>query len=108
MSTKNPSGAAANGKTCDLATNDKYQLFGPLRDEEFAALEADILKRGVQVAVEVDEDGDTLDGHHRKAIAEKHGLPYPKVTRHFATEAEKREHVIKLNLARRHLERVLR
>ena len=83
---------------------DKYQLFGRLRDEEFAALETDILNRGVQVPVDIDENGNTLDGHHRKEIADKHGLPYPKVTRKFASESDKREHVIKLNLCRRHLE----
>ena len=81
-----------------------YQLFGRLRREEYAALEADILKRGVMVPVEKDEDGNTLDGHHREEIAEKHGLKYPTVTRRFKTEEEKQEHVIKLNLARRHLE----
>ena len=82
----------------------RYQLFGDLRTEEFAALEADIVARGVQVSVEYDEDGNVLDGHHRVAICEKHGLEIPFVTRKFKTEGEKREHVIKLNLARRHLE----
>ena len=80
-----------------------YQLFNPLRPEEYSALETDILKRGVQVPVEKDDDGNVLDGHHRQEIAEKHGLPCPEMVRHFDTEADKREHVIKLNLARRHL-----
>ncbi len=84
--------------------SDKYQLFNKLRPEEYAALEADIAKRGVKVAVEFDENGDVLDGHNRKEIAERLGKTYPKVTRKFKTEQEKREHVIKLNLARRHLE----
>ncbi len=82
----------------------KYQLLEKLRDEEYAALEADIAKRGVMVAVEVDENGDTLDGHHRIEIADRLGKPYKKIVRRFKTEAEKREHVIKVNLARRHME----
>ena len=86
--------------------DDKYQLLPPLRAEEFAALEADILNRGILVPVEVDENGDTLDGHNRVAIATKHGLPYETIVRRFATEAEKRNHVVKLNLARRHLDPV--
>lgn len=86
------------------AGDNRYQLFGKLRAEEYDALEADIVKRGVMVAIEKDEDGNTLDGHHREAIAAKHGLTYKTVTRRFKTEEEKREHVIKLNLARRHLE----
>ncbi len=49
----------------------KYQLFNPLSAEEYAALEADIAKRGVLVAVEQDQQGNILDGHHRVEIAEK-------------------------------------
>ncbi len=82
----------------------KYQLFNKLRPEEYAALEADIAKRGVQVAVELDENGDVLDGHNRKEIADKLGKKYKTITRKFKTEQEKREHVIKLNIARRHME----
>jgi N6-adenosine-specific RNA methylase IME4 len=81
----------------------KYQLFGRLREEEYAALEADILKRGVMVPVEIDEEGNILDGHHREEIAKKHGFTYKTITRKFGSEKAKREHVIKLNLARRHL-----
>ena len=82
----------------------KYQLFDALRPEEYAALEKDILARGVMVPVEIDENGATLDGHHRVEIAGRHKLKCPTITRKFKTEQEKREHVIKLNLARRHLE----
>ncbi len=81
-----------------------YQLFDPLRPEEYAALEADIVARGVMVAVEIDEAGEILDGYNRVEIAERHGLSYPKITRKFSTEQEKRIHVRMLNLARRHLE----
>lgn len=80
-----------------------YQLFERLRPAEYAALEADIAKRGVLVPVEVDENGNVLDGHHRVEIAERLGKPYQTIERHFDTEREEREHVIKLNLARRHL-----
>jgi site-specific DNA-methyltransferase (adenine-specific) len=58
------------------------------------------------VAVEKDDGGNILDGHHRAEIAERLGVDYPVVVRTFATEAEKREHVLKLNLARRHLDPV--
>jgi N6-adenosine-specific RNA methylase IME4 len=84
----------------------RYQLLDPLRPEEYAALEADILKGGVQIPVERDENGDLLDGHHRQEIADRHGLPCPSITRTFASEQEKREHVIKINLARRHFDAI--
>lgn len=82
----------------------KYQLITKLRPEHYQALKADIEKRGVLVPVEVDEDGAILDGHNRVEIAEKLGKPYKKIVRRFKTEEEKREHVYKLNLCRRHLE----
>jgi N6-adenosine-specific RNA methylase IME4 len=81
-----------------------YQLLPRLNSEEYAALEADIRLRGVQVPVEKDESGNILDGHHRAEIADKLGVHCPEVVRQFATEQEKRDHVIKLNLARRHLD----
>jgi N6-adenosine-specific RNA methylase IME4 len=83
-----------------------YQLFDPLRPDEYAALEADTRKRGVQVPIDKDEAGNILDGHHRQEIADRLGLPCPARVLHFATEPEKREHVIKLNLARRHMDAV--
>ncbi|MBI5798374.1 MAG: ParB N-terminal domain-containing protein [Candidatus Yonathbacteria bacterium] len=74
------------------------------KPEEYKALKKDIKKRGVLVPVEVDEKGDVLDGYNRVAIAKKLGLSFKTITRHFKTEEEKHEHVIKLNLARRHLD----
>lgn len=81
----------------------KYQLLTPLVPENYAALETDILNRGVMVAVEVDQDGEILDGHHRAEICGKHGLEYPTVTLTFASETEKRIHVIKINMCRRNM-----
>lgn len=85
-------------------TAEQYQLFGPLRDEEYQALKADIAKRGVMVPVEVDEYGNLLDGHHRARACRELGLPAPpSITRIGLDEGAKVEHVLKLNLLRRHL-----
>lgn len=80
-----------------------YQFLPPLLPDELAALRADIEARGVLVPVEKDETGAILDGHHRALIAESLGLDYPVVVREGWTEDQKVEHVIELNLARRHL-----
>lgn len=81
-----------------------YQLLPPLSDEDYAALEKDILARGVLVPVEYDEAGNILDGHHRVAICMKHGLTdWPRFVRKGMTEAEKRSHARALNFGRRHL-----
>jgi len=82
----------------------KYQVCEPLKREHYAALEKDILARGVQVPVELDENGEILDGHNRVAICDKHDLTYPTKTRKFKTEDEKFRHVRMLNMARRHME----
>jgi SAM-dependent methyltransferase len=88
-----------------LASNPPpYQLLPALTPEEYAALKADIAKRGVLVPVEKDEDGNIIDGHHRDIIARELGVPCPEVVRHFGSEREKREHAILMNLARRHLD----
>ncbi len=45
--------------------NQPYQLLPPLSDDEYRALKADIAVHGVLVAVEVDDQGHIIDGHHR-------------------------------------------
>jgi N6-adenosine-specific RNA methylase IME4 len=82
---------------------ERYQLLSPLAPDDYERLRADIAERGVMVAVEFDEDGNVLDGHHRKEIAEALGIDYPKVVRSGLPEYEKRLHAVRLNLARRHL-----
>lgn len=81
-----------------------YQLLPPLTDEEYAALRDDIRERGVQVAVEFDENGVVLDGHHRLRACQELGIEdFPRLVRRGLTEQEKRSHVRALNLDRRHL-----
>jgi ParB-like chromosome segregation protein Spo0J len=88
-----------------------YQLLPPMADDQFAALKADIAERGVLVAVEVDQDGQVLDGHHRLRAWEElraEGVrvpPYTRVVRHLQTEEAKLSHALRLNLSRRHLNR---
>lgn len=81
-----------------------YQLLPPLSPEDYAALEEDIIARGVLVPVEYDEAGNILDGHHRVAICESLGLvDWPRFVRKGLSEEEKRAHARALNLSRRHL-----
>lgn len=81
-----------------------FQLFELLPADEFSALKADIAKRGVLVPIEYDSDGNILDGHHRDRACRELGIKdYPTVTRLFANDDEKEEHVVTLNVRRRHL-----
>lgn len=81
----------------------RYQLLDPLRPEERAALKADIAAKGVLVPVEMDTEGNVLDGHQRVEIARELGIDYPKISRQFASEVEKQEHALKMNLLRRQM-----
>lgn len=80
-----------------------YQQLPPLTTDERAALKADIKQRGVLVPVEVDENGNILDGYHRAAIADELGLKYPITQRFGWSEEQKREHALKLNILRRQM-----
>lgn len=86
-----------------------YQTMPSLTAEEYAALKADIARRGVVVPVVVDQHGATLDGHHRlRAVAELRAegvvvADPPTVRVECANDAERREHALKLNLLRRQL-----
>lgn len=83
-----------------------YQLFPELSQVEYEELKADIAERGVMVAVEYDDAGNILDGHHREQICRELGITdFPSIIRYGMSESEKRLHVRKLNLARRHLTR---
>jgi len=84
----------------------RFQLFPRLTAEEYAALRADIQARGILIPIEVDQDGEVLDGFHRLEIARELGIEPPTVQRAFASEDERLAHVIALNLKRRHLDPV--
>ena len=84
----------------------KYQFDDPLTPEEYARMKEDIRDRGVQVAIEFDENGNVLDGHHRIQICKELGITdYPTVTRSGLSEKEKRRHARRSNLMRRQLNR---
>ncbi len=82
------------------------QLLPALTTEEYASLKLDIQSRGVQVPVEYDEDGNILDGHHRVQICTELGISdWPRIVRLNMGEQDKIEHILALNLDRRHLSR---
>lgn len=84
----------------------RYQLLPPLTDEEYTELEADIVANGVLQPILVDEHGVPIDGHHRKQIAEKHGLRCPTIRcAPNLTDEQKRTLALGTNLHRRHLSR---
>jgi hypothetical protein len=82
-----------------------YQLLPALDAEQYDALRADIRAHGIRVPVDVDENGQVLDGHHRSLIAAELGIDCPRRIVADLTEAEKVAHAIAVNAHRRHLTR---
>lgn len=82
-----------------------YQVMPGLTAEEYASLREDIALHGVRVPVDVDENGQVLDGHHRSLIAAELGLDCPRRVIEGLTEAEKVAHALAVNVHRRNLTR---
>ena len=85
----------------------RYQFMPVLAAEVFAALKADVAKRGVLTPIDVDDDGNILDGHHRwRAHCESgRNEPPPIIVRSGLNEAEKKAFARRQNILRRHMSR---
>lgn len=80
-----------------------------LSDDEYGRLLEDIAEHGVQVPIEIDGQGNVLDGHHRLRAAIESGIEkVPVIIRHDLTDAQKRAYAFRLNLHRRQLNRTQR
>jgi ParB-like chromosome segregation protein Spo0J len=74
-------------------------LLPPLSTEEQAALKADITANGIRVPIDIDEDGNILDGHHRYLIDRNAPTNVVKGL----SEDERLAYAIRANVARRQL-----
>ena len=89
-----------------MRLTEKYQVMPSMPPEQFEALKADIAERGVLVPIDVDEDGDILDGHHRYRACQELGITdFPTTVRPCLFEEERRIFARKSNMLRRHLSR---
>jgi ParB-like chromosome segregation protein Spo0J len=73
-----------------------------------AQLEASIRARGVEDPIYVDEHGVTLDGHHRRAVADRLGMTYETRVVSGLAEEEKALFAIRRNTERRQLSKAQR
>ena len=81
----------------------RFQPLPDLSPEEYAALRDDIRANGQQVAILVDEQGNILDGHHRKRICLELGLTPRYEVRAGLSDEAKWETALRLNNNRRQL-----
>lgn len=85
-----------------------YQLLPPLAPEELAQLEASIRAHGIEDPISVDDDGTTLDGHHRREIADRLSIAYETRIVTGLSDDEKRLFAIRRNTERRQLTKAQR
>ena len=81
------------------------QLLPPLSEEQFSALEGDILENGCYALIIVNEDMVIVDGHNRFRICEKHGLPFRMLVFSFADLLEAKQWALDTQKGRRNLDK---
>jgi len=89
-----------------LKVNPEYRSLVPRpSDEEYRALEANILEKGEATEpIITNKDLVILDGHTRYEICSKHGLFYRVDQREFESELDEKIYVVESNVLRRHLD----
>ena len=80
-----------------------YQIMRPLTAQEHDELKKSIIEHGQLVAIDCDEHGNIIDGHHRFKICVELGMKPKKIVHVGMTEEEKVDFARQANLARRHL-----
>ena len=81
------------------------QLLPPLTGEQLAALEVDLLANGCYSPIIVNEDLVIIDGHHRRKLCEKHGIPYKMAVFSFEDMLEAKQWALDTQKGRRNLDK---
>ena len=81
------------------------ELLPPLSEEQLGALETDLLKTGCYTSIIVNEDLVVIDGHHRKSLCDKHGLPYQMLVFAFDDLLEAKQWALDTQKGRRNLDK---
>ena len=81
------------------------ELLPPLSEEQLGALETDLLKNGCYTSIIVTEDLVVIDGHNRKSLCDKHGLPYQMLVFAFYDLLEAKQWALDTQKGRRNLDK---
>jgi len=84
------------------------RLLPDLPPAEYESLKQSIAAKGVGVPILVDQHGKIIDGWHRERACRELGTYCPREIRHFASDSERLQVAVSLNLNRRHLDRAQR
>lgn len=81
------------------------ELLPPLSEEQLGALETDLLRNGCYTSIIVNEDLVVIDGHNRKSLCDKHGLPYQMLVFAFDDLLEAKQWALDTQKGRRNLDK---
>ena len=81
------------------------ELLPPLSEEQLGALETDLLENGCYTSIIVNEDLVVIDGHNRKSLCDKHGLPYQMLVFAFDDLLEAKQWALDTQKGRRNLDK---
>ena len=81
------------------------ELLPPLTQEQLDALEKDIAANGCYAPIIVNEDMVVIDGHNRKNVCEKHGVPYRMKVFSFEDTLEAKRWALDTQKGRRNLDK---
>ena len=76
-----------------------------MSEEQLGALETDLLKNGCYTSIIVNEDLVVIDGHNRKSLCDKHGLPYQMLVFAFDDLLEAKQWALDTQKGRRNLDK---
>ena len=80
------------------------ELFPPLTDEQLSLLEEDIRANGCYSPIIVNEELSIVDGHNRRAVCEKLGVPYQMAVFHFEDTLDAMRWALDTQKSRRNLD----
>lgn len=102
---KNTGIAYSNTERTPTVLPELEGLLPPLTDEQFNALERDILQNGCYSPIIVNEELVVIDGHNRKRICEQHGLLYQMAVFAFDDLLEAKQWALDTQKSRRNLDK---
>ena len=101
---KNTGIVYSSGEKTPVVLPELANLLPPLTDEQLAVLEQDIQTNGCYSPVIVNEDLVIVDGHNRRAVCEKLGVPYQIAVFHFDDTLEAMQWAVDTQKGRRNLD----
>ena len=94
----------SNSERTPVILPELAELFPPLTDEQLSLLEEDIRANGCYSPIIVNEELAIVDGHNRRAVCEKLGVPYQMAVFHFEDSLDAMRWALDTQKSRRNLD----